>query len=446
MQAGFFEIDLTPRVGVGLCGFGPFLNRYSIGVRDELKARAAAFQVGDDKAVIVSCDLIGVSAEIANQIKKIVASRSGLSPATIMIHCTHTHSGPNTGSYIGWGDEDPPYLEMLPGRIAKACLGALDNLEPVEMHHAEVPCEGIGLNREYDIDAPPLEEVLAENWRPAKPELTDTTCQVLKFVAENTGKMTGFMTYFGCHPVVCCQQTRYIHGDYCGVALNNLEHENPNSVGLFLQGAQGDVNSCCVHKPEEESLQALDIIAERFARSVRLGLENAEKIPSQILKCKSIMQKFSSKEVSLEQLKAMLKEREDVVCADGADDKDTAVRIAMVGILSLRRLIRQIEAGKDLTPIAELQGIRLGQVEFLAAPFEIMQAIKNDVKAQAKSEIPLVMGITNGALGYAPDKTIAARGGYAVDIVPIITGMLPFANIHEELVDAFLKMDRILNR
>ena len=44
MNAGFFEVDITPRVGVQLCGFGPYLNRYSIGVRDVLKARAAAFE------------------------------------------------------------------------------------------------------------------------------------------------------------------------------------------------------------------------------------------------------------------------------------------------------------------------------------------------------------------------------------------------------------------
>lgn len=445
MLAGFLEVDITPRVGVGLCGFGPFLNRASIGVKDRLKARAAAFQVGDNKAVIVSCDLIGVTAKIATQVKEAVATEFNIDPESVMVHCTHTHSGPNTGNYIGWGDEDLPYLELLPGRIIKACLGALEKLEPVEMYHAEVPCEGIGLNREYDIDAPPLIEVLDEKWRPAKPELTDTTCHVLKFISEKTGKMTGFISYFGCHPVVCCQLTRYIHGDYCGVAMNNLENENPESVGLFLQGAQGDVNSCCVHKPEKESLEALDIIAKRFAESVRSGFQKADKISVDSLITGRLMQAFSTKDVSLEQLKSMLKEREDVIYADCADDENREVRMAMVGILSLRKLIKQMEDGEDLTPIAELQGIKLGPVELLAGPFEIMQAIKNDVKSMAKAEIPLVMGITNGTLGYAPDKTIAACGGYAADTVPIIAGMLPYANIHEELVEAFLELDKMLN-
>jgi hypothetical protein len=445
MKAGFHEIDITPRVGVELCGFGPFLNRKSIAVKDNLKARAVAFQLGNEKALIVSCDLIGLSVELVSKIKQDIASKSDLTPANIMVHCTHTHSGPNTGNYLGWGEGDLPYLEILPGRIVKTCLTAIDNIELVEVFHAKSACEGIGLNREYDIDAPPLEEVLNKNWRPAKPELTDTICHIIKFISTNSGKISGFITYFGCHPVVCCQKTRYIHGDFCGVALNNLEREYSGSVGLFLQGAQGDVNSCVVHKPEEESLKALDIIAERFAKSIRNGLEHAKKLNINSLKSINIMQKFSTKAIPIEKLKELLKEREAIVYADDASDENHVTRMAVIGMISIRGMINRMESGDDMIPTAELQGIKLGPLEFLAGPFEIMQAIKNEVNASAKIEIPLVMGITNGALGYAMDKTVAARGGYTAEIVPIIAGMLPYANIHEELVEALLELDKKLN-
>ena len=42
MKAGFAKFDITPRVGVSMAGFGPFLNRNSTFVRDRLEARAAA--------------------------------------------------------------------------------------------------------------------------------------------------------------------------------------------------------------------------------------------------------------------------------------------------------------------------------------------------------------------------------------------------------------------
>ncbi|MCX6983907.1 MAG: neutral/alkaline non-lysosomal ceramidase N-terminal domain-containing protein [Lentisphaerae bacterium] len=446
MKAGFFEVDITPRVGVGLCGFGPYLNRYSIGVRDVLKARAVAFEQNGTKAVIVSCDIIGVTPEIVQKVKMLVAKQTGVPAENVMVHCTHTHSGPNTGGYVGWGNEDDPYIVLLPGKIAKACAGASERLQEVEMLHAVVPCEGIGLNREYDKDAPPLEDVLRDDWRPAKPELTDTKCHVLKFIDKTSAKMSGFMAYFGCHPVVCCQLTRYIHGDYCGIAMNNLERENPGAVGLFLQGAQGDVNSCVVHKPEKEALLALDIISARFANSVRHGLQTAKPLAVNKLKCTDVIRKFSSKEVPLGRIKEMLAEKEAIVYADGASEENGAVRMAVVNILTLRSIISRIEKGEDLMiQTAEIQGIRLGPVEFLGAPLEIMQAIKNDVVVEAKAPVTLVMGITNGGMGYAPDKTAAARGGYAADTVPMIVGRMPFRDIHTELVQAFLEVDRVLS-
>ena len=57
MKAGFGKCDITPRVGVELYGFGPFLNRKSIGVRDILEARSAALECGGHTVVIVSLDL-----------------------------------------------------------------------------------------------------------------------------------------------------------------------------------------------------------------------------------------------------------------------------------------------------------------------------------------------------------------------------------------------------
>ena len=42
MNAGFGKVEITPRVGVELCGFGPYLNRHSTRVVEPLYARAMA--------------------------------------------------------------------------------------------------------------------------------------------------------------------------------------------------------------------------------------------------------------------------------------------------------------------------------------------------------------------------------------------------------------------
>jgi len=441
-EAGFGKVDITPRVGVELCGFGPYLNRHSIGVRDRLSAKAMAVRKGDSCVVLVSCDLVGVTLAMTHQARALVHEAVGVPEEAIMVHCTHTHSGPNTVDLNGWGDEDPPYRELLPRRIAQACIEAVRDLGEARFYHKEVPCEGVGLNREYDKDAQPLEDVLAEDWRPAKPELTDTTCHVIS--VKKGGRLAGFLSYFGCHPVVCCASTRYIHGDYCGVATNLLQREHEGSIGLFLQGAQGDVNSCVVHKPEKEALLALDIIASRYARSVREGLRTAEPIEVDTVRAALHEVTFRRKPFSLEQLRAWLAEKEAVLEKPEVTDEDQELRMAMVYVRALRGLIARMERGESVEPATEIQGIRLGPVSLLAGPFETFQAIKNEVAEGSKSAIPLVMGITNDLLGYAPDKTAAERGGYAADTVPLMLGQLPFASIHEDLVKAFLELDSAL--
>ena len=447
MQIGFAKTNITPRVGVPLCGFGPFLNRVSTSIRDRLWARAMVAEQNGAKLALISCDLIGVSLDLTNRVRGLVAGATGIPEDAVLLHCTHTHSGPNTAGYIGWGQPDPPYLETLPQRIALAVRNAAENMVEATLSHAEVPCEGIGLNREYDLDSPPLEEVLDDNWRPDKPELTDTTCHVIK--AQSQERHIGFLSYFGCHPVVCCAANRHIHGDYCGVATNMLERESPGAVGLFLQGAQGDVNPCVVHKGEQESLLALDVIASRYANCVRRGLRQARPIDTDDVRYRRRQVVFTRKPWGLDELRERLAESERKLSIPEATDSHVAeardVRMETVYAIALRGLVATAERGETLSPPTEVQGLRFGPLAFLGAPFEVFQAIKNDVCSQATSPIPLVIGLTNDSIGYAPDRVAAERGGYAADMVPLIIGAVPHENVHDELVRELLALDAELH-
>lgn len=443
MRAGFAKVDITPRVGVEMLGFGAYLNRHAIGIRDRLWARAMAVEADGTRVVIVSLDLCGIAGPLVARIRALIAAETGVAAAHIMVHGTHTHSAPAAFPTVGWGDQDAPYLELLPHRAARACIAAVRNLQEAVMAHAEVPCEGIGLNREYDVDAPPLADVLKDDWRPAKPELTDTTCHVLRVSAAD-GRLLGFVSHFSCHPVVCCQLTRYIHGDYPGVATGMLERENPGTIGLFLQGAHGDVNSCCVHKPEVESLLALDVIASRFANSVRRGLAAARPLATRPVRALGRQAVFSRKALDLPSLKRRLAAAEALFAQPAATDEDSKLRMSVVYAVNLRRLIAALERGDSLPVSSELQGFRLGALVVLGTPFEVFQAIRNDVRAARLAPITWVLSQTNDAQGYALDRTAAARGGYAADDAPMIMGAPPFAAIHDELVAALLALQQDL--
>ncbi len=445
MKAGFGRNEITPRVGVELCGFGPFRCRHSIGIRDRLWARAMAVEQGGVTVVIISCDLIGITRDITKKVRARIREHAGLPDEAVMICCSHTHSGPNTGPYIGWGAPDEPYRETLHNRIAGAALAALADRKEAELRHAAVPCPGIGLNREYDRDQPPLETVLRDDWQPAKPELTDTICHVLAVHAPD-GALRGFASYFGCHPVVCCSDTRFIHGDYPGVATNQVERDTDGVTGLFFQGAQGDVNSCVVHKPEQEALLALDIVAGRYARALRRGLTEAKPVTVDRVAAALETKVFTRKRWDLEKIRGLLAESEGRLnhpdaTDDAVLDETWNLRMETVYVLALRDLVRRAKQGESLEPATEVHGIRIGPIALLGSPFETFQAIKNDVRGAAQAPLPLVMSFVDDSVGYAPDRTAAARGGYAQDKVPLICGELPYADAHAELVEALLRID-----
>ncbi len=129
MQAGFAKVDITPRVGVELAGFGPFLHRRAIDVRDRLFARAMAVADDESRWVIVSADLVGLGADTVARARELLAESTGIAPGRVMLHATHTHSGPAVVGYlIGWGEPDVPYLERLPHLLARAARDALADL------------------------------------------------------------------------------------------------------------------------------------------------------------------------------------------------------------------------------------------------------------------------------------------------------------------------------
>ena len=101
MKAGFGKFDITPRVGVELCGFGPYQNRKSVGIRDILEARAGAFTAGGHTAVIITCDLAKVEADIVAVIRSLLCARyPELQEKDIMIQVSHTHSGPSVNANV----------------------------------------------------------------------------------------------------------------------------------------------------------------------------------------------------------------------------------------------------------------------------------------------------------------------------------------------------------
>ncbi len=441
MKIGFGKRDITPRIGVELSGYSGYLNRYATAVRDPLYARAMAVADGITTAVIVSCDIVQFSEPIVAEIRRRFSVATGLAGECLMIHATHTHSGPCMELWYR-NAYDPPYMEILRQRVTAACVDAVENLKPATLGHATVPCEGIGCNRAFDTFNH-KEAALTEEFRPAMPERTDTECQV--FTVHSDGRMTGFISSFACHPVIGGSASTYIHGDYCGIATGMLEREFPGTTGLFLQGASGDINpaACCFGN--DIVLRALDFTAGRYARAVRAGIQSARELADGPVVVANLPVVFSHREVPRAELVGKLAEEQAVIDAADACDSDRKFRMAIMRSLALRSLLERVDAGTVWQTETTVQGIRIGPLSILSAPLEIFFSIGREVIDAGLNTITLVLGVTNasGENGYAPDREAAQiQGDYAATTVPLWKHNMPYANIHDELAAALKQLDR----
>lgn len=436
IEAGFGKVDISPRIGVELCGYGAYINRHSTRLLEPLHARALAVRQGNERWVLVSCDLIGLSPALVREIRQHVHEQTGWHEHEIMVHATHTHSAPCTATELmGWGDPDLLYLELLPRFVAKACVEAIQDLDAATFSHAEVAALGFSYNREIPAPARTNALVLAGKWMTDFPEETDTTAHVIR--VERQGRVAGFLSYFSCHPVVAGALNREIHGDFVGIATNQVERQYPGATGLFLQGALGDINSNFVHGQPEETLQALQDFGSRFANVILEGLRTARPLEITGIRARLKESPYHLASVTEEELRAKLARHEAELSEATPSSDDSTTRLAMVYIRSLRAIL-----GNPKKPgFLPAQTFTLGPVSFTGLPLELMHRIKRRFQAE-RGELALLLSVTNGLMGYAPLREYYASSflRYSADQVPYMLGNIPFtADFEDEVLSAALK-------
>ncbi|MDP3070003.1 MAG: hypothetical protein Q8N18_06915 [Opitutaceae bacterium] len=128
LTIGWAEQDITPRKPVLIAG--QFSARVSEGVLDPLTATVLAIESDGEHVVWVSCDLVGIADEFRDAVRARLDGQKGLEPKKVILHATHSHTGPDLG---GWHAKvDLPWsvmtqadlLTFTADRVAEAVIRA----------------------------------------------------------------------------------------------------------------------------------------------------------------------------------------------------------------------------------------------------------------------------------------------------------------------------------
>jgi hypothetical protein len=205
----------------------------SLAVHDPLWARAVVFDNGGTRVGLVALDLIAISADGVAAVRAGAAS-IGIDPKALLVAATHTHSGPSFWDDGTFTQEERAYWAALPEQLIALLREAAAALSPARVGAAS-GWSAIGINRREVT--PEGTVVLGRNhFGRFDPEVG-----VVRIDHVGGEPMACLMNY-ACHPVCLNGDSYLTSADFPGFAVHALEERVPGAMGIFLNGASGNVN------------------------------------------------------------------------------------------------------------------------------------------------------------------------------------------------------------
>ncbi|HTO05740.1 MAG TPA: neutral/alkaline non-lysosomal ceramidase N-terminal domain-containing protein [Myxococcota bacterium] len=415
LLAGAARIDITPEAGVPLMGYGARVGT-ATGVADRIYARALALSLAHHSILVVSAELCLMSTVSANALRVAIASDTGLPVDAILVACTHTHSGPDTGvAEANAGRPVPAHSAAAFAGIRSAAAEAFRRRQPARLAWRETSAQ-IGRNRRA-ADAP-----------------IDSGLEVLRVSAAD-GRPIAVLFRHSCHGTVRGHDNLEVSGDWPGAASATIEAAT-GAVAPFLLGAHADVD------PRTRGLMDLAIPGQSIglgAEAVRvLGREAADAVlaalpgavdeaePRLAARTARVKLPLQLGELAPAELDAELARRKREVAAlvgrgesalprmaelydlANATARDLPIAEARERIAAVRGYIRDRTAPFFVPEQArqaevEVQLLAIGRARLLALPLEPTSAVGLDWRARVGAHgLGLVIGIGNGWLRYLP--------------------------------------------
>lgn len=412
IHAGVAVCDVTPNGPIWMSGFaartGP-----SAGTHDGLTVRALVVE----HTAIVTVDVVGLHEDFCARVRD--ASRPTVDH--VVLHATHTHSGPSSVPGRLGGVVDAAWLEQLEAACTDAITRAAARREPVT------------ITAGYGADP----DVARNRRRPDGP--VDRSLPLVRFERED-GSALALLVSYACHPVVLSSENRLLSADYPGVVRERLEAAT-GATALFATSCAGDLNT---GHPVDNRSDDAEHSPRTFEQCELIGGVIADAALQAVLQGKDTEVTARSGTVSLP-LEVSPRAQLSHDAARWAESARTCLPEARPLYEIWERWARsmaQDAPGARLRDwMARVSVLTWGPAVIVTLPGEpfcsASQAIRDQVTALTGARAVLVLGYCDGSPGYLPTRQEYSWGGYEVEEAHRYYGMPgPFtAGSLERLVD-----------
>jgi hypothetical protein len=403
-RAGTAKAEITPPLGVSMTGYA---NRPGSAdhVLDPLFVRVLALvPEGEAPVVLVSSDLLGLSAPSVRRIRRGVSDV--VSADRLLLNDSHTHAGPTTTPLRAMGDMDGAYVGLVERRVVSTVREALRKAEPARLAFGTAPT-AIGLNRRELRQG---KIVLGENGS----GLYDPTLAVLRVDHAGTGTALACWFSHATHPVIMSGANTGISAEWPGIASEAVA-KVLGCVAQFAQGCCGDINP--VRRGDHAVVRS---VGHELAGSVLTAWERAEPVEAAgsaaALETVLLPQHLPSPAEAAAALAEVQARYAEYLARDPVSSPADRRRRGEHGLLIWAEEFATA-ARSEVLPAArmEVQALRLGDVRIVATGAETFMAYAPAIQQRGGDHRTVVLGYTNGCIGYLPTADAFPLGGYEVE-------------------------------
>jgi len=381
----------------------------STGVHDPLFARVLCLSAGGDPAgacVIVSLDLVALSAEEASAVCRGIRQATGIPEDRIILAASHTHSGPATMGYFNPKEEK--YVQDLVADIVAAVARAFAARQPAAAGSASGSEATISRYRRLQA----RDGRVVMNWEPFPQDQivgplgqVDPELGVLRIApAGESGRSLCLLFNHAGHPNVLSGDNYLLSADYPGLAAQRLEQAF-GCPAMFLNGAQGTMDIDGLKDRDWEGRERLGTRLAEAVAEVARHLPVAADPPLRVGCVRYGIPPRTISDAEHAWAEAVLEKTGGKLqpLADGVGDDYKALLFH-----GLRTRGTQ-EVGIQQVCIA------IDDTAFISFPGELFTEIGLRIKRASPFARTYVVGLANGCVGYVPTREAIAQGGYEVD-------------------------------
>jgi hypothetical protein len=414
-EAGVAVVEITPPRGYRMSGY--FNERLNTGTHDPLLARAVVFRQGNQQAALVFCDLIGIARDVSRRAREQAAQKTGIPAANILIHGTHSHTGPlYDGALrrhfhdqaVAKSGKDPyeevDYPAFLVERLVEAIAQAQAGAQPVKLLAGVAEQRGLSFNRRFHMKDGSVRfnpgKLNPDIVKPAGP--IDTEVGVILLKSPDDMRNRAALTVFPLH-LDTVGGTEY-SADYPFYLERNLRTGLGNEfVSVFGNGTCGDINHVDVtNNVPQKGHEEAGRIGAALAETVRAAIPALTTVEMPRLAIRSAVASVPIQQYKTEEVEQA---KQDIFKVGSSQlpflDQVKATKIMQLQLRPVSRI-----------PL-EVQVFRLADdLVIVGLPGEVFVELGLAIKRGSPFARTLVIELCNDMPAYIPTKKAFAEGSY----------------------------------